>query len=117
MYLKKIIKNKKIIFFDIKCISYLPVWRNNLNYIHSKPSLLLNCGYGKGYSVLDIVNLFKKMNKNIIIKYAKRRPGDVAQVYADTKKSIKLLKWRPKHNNLKLILKSAFKWEKKIKKS
>ena len=33
------------------------------------------------------------------------------------KKSIKLLKWRPKYNNLKLILKSAFKWEKKIKKS
>ena len=31
----------------------------SLNYIHSKPSLLLNCGYGKGYSVLDIVNLFK----------------------------------------------------------
>ena len=89
----------------------------SLNYIHTKPSLLLNCGYGKGYSVLDIVNLFKKMNKNIIIKYAKRRPGDVAQVYADTKKSIKLLKWRPKYNNLKLILKSAFKWEKKIKKS
>jgi len=89
----------------------------SLNYIHTKPSLLLNCGYGKGYSVLDIVNLFKKMNKNTIVKYTKRRPGDVSQVYADTKKSIKLLKWRPKYNNLKLILKSAFKWEKKIKKS
>ena len=42
-YLKKIIKNKKIIFFDIKCISYLPVWRKNLNYIHSNSS-----GYGGG---------------------------------------------------------------------
>ena len=43
LYLKKIIKNKKIIFFDIKCISYLPVWRNNLNYIHSN-----SAGYGGG---------------------------------------------------------------------
>ena len=43
LYLKKIIKNKKIIFFDIKCISYLPVWRKNLNYIHSNSS-----GYGGG---------------------------------------------------------------------
>ena len=33
------------------------------------------------------------------------------------KKSIKLLKWRPKYNNLKLILKSAFKWKKIKKKS
>ena len=43
LYLKKIIKNKKIIFFDIKCISYLPVWRKNLNYIYSNSS-----GYGGG---------------------------------------------------------------------
>jgi len=43
LYLKKIIKNKKIIFFDIKCNSYLPVWRKNSNYIHSNSS-----GYGGG---------------------------------------------------------------------
>ena len=75
-------------------------------------SIILNCGYGKGYSVLNIVNIFKKMNKNLTINFAKRRPGDIAQVYADIKKLKKILKWKPKYNDLKKILKSAFKWEK-----
>ena len=52
------------------------------------------------------------MNKNLTINFAKRRPGDIAQVYADIKKLKKILKWKPKYNDLKKILKSAFKWEK-----
>jgi len=87
----------------------------SLNYIniHSK-SLILNCGYGKGYSVLDIVNIFKKMNKKIKIIFTKRRPGDVSQIYANTQRIKKKLKWKPKFNDLKKIIKSAIKWEKKI---
>ena len=85
----------------------------SLSHINAKSkSIVLNCGYGKGYSVLDIVNIFKKMNKKLIIQFAKRRPGDIAQVYADIKKLKTILKWKPKHNDLKKILKSAFKWEK-----
>jgi UDP-glucose 4-epimerase len=85
----------------------------SLSQINAKSkSIVLNCGYGKGYSVLDIVNIFKKMNKKLIIQFAKRRPGDIAQVYADIKKLKKILKWKPKYNDLKKILKSAFKWEK-----
>ena len=85
----------------------------SLSHINAKSkSIVLNCGYGKGYSVLDIVNIFKKMNKKLIIQFAKRRPGDIAQVYADIKKLKKILKWKPKYNDLKKILKSAFKWEK-----
>ena len=87
----------------------------SLKYINTKSkSLILNCGYGKGYSVLDIVNIFKKMNKKVAINFTKKRPGDVAKVYADIKKIKKILKWKPKHNNLKEIIKSAFKWEKII---
>ena len=52
--------------------------------------------------VKKVKSYLRKMNKNTIVNYAKRRPGDVSQVYADTKKSIKLLKWRPKYNNLKI---------------
>ena len=77
-------------------------------------SLILNCGYGKGYSVLDIVNIFKKKNNKLIIDYKKRRPGDVAEVYSDTKKFRKILKWKPKFNNLNKIIGSAIKWEKKL---
>ena len=64
-----------------------------LKYINDKSkSLILNCGYGKGYSVLDIVKILKKINKKLIIYYLPKRSGDIAQVYANTKKFQKLLK-------------------------
>jgi UDP-glucose 4-epimerase len=87
----------------------------SLKYINTKSkSLILNCGYGKGYSVMDIVNIFKKINKKLIINITKKRPGDVASVYADVQKIKKVLKWKPKNNDLRKILKSAFKWERII---
>ena len=89
----------------------------SLNYINLKSkSVILNCGYGKGYSVLDIINIFKRMKKKLIIEFTERRPGDVAKVYADTRKIKKILKWKPRYNNLNKILKSAFKWEKSLSK-
>ena len=81
----------------------------------NQKSFVLNCGYGKGYSVKQIVDIFKKIKKSVDVQYQKRRPGDIAQVYANTKKFKKILKWRPKFNNIKLIIQSAIKWEKKLK--
>ena len=74
-------------------------------------SLILNCGYGKGYSVLDVINVFKKVKKNVLTIYSNRRSGDVAEVFADVKKMKKILKWKPKYNNMSKIIKSAIKWE------
>ena len=86
-----------------------------LNYLNNnKKSFILNCGYGKGYSVQQIVNIFKKIKKGVGIQYQKRRPGDIAQVYANAKKFKKILRWKPKYNNIKLIIKSAIRWEKKL---
>ena len=82
----------------------------------NQKSFVLNCGYGKGYSVKQIVDIFKKIKKGVDVQYQKRRPGDIAQVYANTKKFQKILKWRPKYNNIKLIIQSAIKWEKKLNK-
>ena len=81
----------------------------------NQKSFILNCGYGKGYSVKQIVDIFKKIKKFTDVQYQKRRPGDIAQVYANTKKFKNILKWRPKYNNIKLIIQSAIKWEKKLK--
>ena len=84
-----------------------------LKYINTKSkSLTLNCGYGKGYSVLDIVKILKKINKKLIINFEPRRAGDVAQVYAETKKFKKIFKWQPKFNNINKIVNSAIAWEK-----
>jgi len=86
-----------------------------LFFLNKKKSLILNCGYGKGYSVLDIVKNFRNMiNKKITIKFKTRRPGDVDNVYANTNKLYRILKWKPKYNNIKTILKSSINWEKKI---
>jgi len=90
----------------IKGIDYL---------IKNKKSFTLNCGYGKGYSVLQIANKFKKIKKNIQINFMNKRPGDIAQVYSDTKKFKKLLKWKPKYNDINKIIKSAISWEVKLK--
>ena len=84
------------------------------NIIHKKKSLVLNCGYGKGYSVKEIVDFFKKIKKNVIVRYQKKRRGDVAQIYANISKLRKTLNWKPRYNNINLILKSAIKWEKKL---
>ena len=83
-----------------------------LKYINKESkSLILNCGYGKGYSVLDILKIFKKIKKKLIINYKSRRPGDVAKVYSNTKKLNNILGWKPKNNNINKIIKSAIKWE------
>ena len=80
----------------------------------SKKSLILNCGYGKGYSVKEIVEIFKKIKKGVVVRYRKKRIGDVAQIYSNNSKLKKILKWKPKFNNIRTILKSAIKWEKKL---
>lgn len=81
---------------------------------NNKKSFILNCGYNKGYSVLQIVKIFKKIKKNLKIIFSNKRPGDVAQVFADTKKFKKLLKYKAKYNDINKIIKSAIKWEKKL---
>ena len=86
-----------------------------LKYINkNSKSLILNCGYGQPYSVLDIANIFKIKKKNTQIRFKKRRPGDIAEVYSNTKKINKILKLKVKYDNLENILDSAYKWEKKI---
>ncbi len=90
----------------VKCLDYL---------IKKRKSLLINCGYGVGYSVLSIVKLFqKKINKTIRIKFIKKRKGEISVSYANINKMKKILKWKPKNNKIEHILKSSIKWEKKI---
>ena len=86
-----------------------------MNYLKKeKKSFIVNCGYGKGYSVKEVASIFKKNIKNLSIKYKERRPGDIAQIYSSTNKFKRLFKWKPRYNNINKIIKSAIDWEKKI---
>ena len=81
----------------------------------TKKSITINCGYGIGRSVLDVVKTFVRCSKkNIKIVVKKRRKADLSQIIADNSKLKKYLNWKPKFNNLTLMVKSSIKWEKKI---
>ncbi|SDN93929.1 UDP-glucose 4-epimerase GalE [Acetanaerobacterium elongatum] len=72
--------------------------RGHLNAVEyglkHKGSEAINLGTGKGSSVLEIVEAFKKASgRDIPVKFAPRRPGDIATCYADTAKAKKLLGW------------------------
>lgn len=80
-----------------------------------KKSVILNCGYGSGISVLKAVNSFIKFSKKkVIIQYKNKRPGDLASSTANNQKLKKFISWKPKYNNLKKIVLSCIKWEKKL---
>lgn len=80
-----------------------------------RKSFLINCGYGKGKSVLEIANLFKKnINKHTKIKFQKARKGEIVTSYSNTEKMKKVLKWKPKYNDINLIFKHTISWEKKL---
>lgn len=79
----------------------------------NQPGLhIYNLGSGKGYSVLEIIKAFEKAS-GVTIPYivCARRKGDVAECYADTKKSERELGWKVKHN-IDDIMYNAWKWQK-----
>lgn len=83
----------------------------------TKKSIILNCGYGKGVSVIQAAKAFVKYSrKKINLIYEKRRPGDLASSIASNKKIKKYIKWRPKYNNLSTIVRTCIKWESKLTK-
>ena len=76
---------------------------------------MFNCGYGNGYSVLDVVNTANKIYQNkVIFKFSNRRSGDVEKLIANTSKILNHIDWKPKYNDLNEIINSSIKWEKKI---
>jgi len=78
-------------------------------------SIVLNCGYGKGFSVLEVINEFKKFTKNkVIINLKKRRKGDMSKIIANVSKMKKIIIWKPKFNILNKMVKSCIEWEKKL---
>ncbi len=60
---------------------------------------IFNLGLGKGISVMDIIKIFEKTNKQIIdVNYKSRRSGDVDKLFADVSQAYEKLNWRPKKN-------------------
>jgi UDP-glucose 4-epimerase len=78
-------------------------------------SVVLNCGYGVGISVNQVVDGFIKYSKKKVnVMILKKRPADIVTSIANVDKLKKFIKWKPKYKNLNKIIKSCLKWEKKI---
>ncbi len=75
---------------------------------------ILNCGYGYGFSVKEILKRFNSISKNKIkFKIGKRRKSDIVISISNPKKLIKLTNWKPEYNDLSHLLKSSLDWYKK----
>lgn len=75
-------------------------------------SVVLNCGYGRGHSVLEIVRAVESASGVAIpMVEAARRPGDAIKLIADARKIKRVLGWAPRHDNIESIVADALSWE------
>jgi len=75
-------------------------------------SLTLNCGYGRGYSVRQVIDTVREVTgKEFTVREAPRRPGDAASVVARADRVRELLGWQPAHDDLEEIVAAAVDWE------
>lgn len=76
-------------------------------------SQVLNCGYGHGFSVREVLTRVKEVTgKDIKVIDSPRRPGDPASLTAKADRIQSVIGWKPKYDDLNLIIKSAYEWEK-----
>jgi UDP-glucose 4-epimerase len=78
-------------------------------------SATLNCGYGRGFSVLEVIETVKRVSGvDFKVEVAARRAGDPAQIVAAADRARATLKWQPKFDDLETIVTHALAWERKL---
>jgi len=84
-----------------------------LRYLRSGgASEVYNCGYSKGYSVLQVIAAVKRVSgRDFQVRRSERRPGDPPVLIADAGKIRARLGWRPRHDDLESMVAQALAWE------
>jgi UDP-glucose 4-epimerase len=87
-----------------------------LNKSNNEKLEIFNLGTGNGYSILNVIETFEKVN-NVKLNYklSNRRAGDVISIFANNEKAKRILEWSPKYS-LEEMLITAWEWEKKVNK-
>lgn len=84
---------------------------------HGGESLVMNCGYGRGYSVLEVVEVVKRVSgKDFSVRICPRRPGDPARIVAGAERIRERLGWVPRYDDLETIVTQALAWEDRLAK-
>jgi len=78
-------------------------------------SSTFNCGYGRGFSVIEVLNAVDRVaNVSIERRIEPRRAGDPPKLISDNSAILAALPWRPKHDDLDQIIADAWAWERKL---
>lgn len=79
-------------------------------------SATLNCGYGRGFSVLEVIAAVKQVSGvDFPVAHAPRRPGDPARIVAACERARAVLGWQPQLDDLAAIVSHALAWERKLR--
>ncbi len=77
-----------------------------------KTSHVMNCGYGRGYSVLEVYDAVDRVTNSKLVRVLEgRRAGDPDALIADNSRILATLPWRPQHDDLDAIVRDAMAWE------
>ena len=75
-------------------------------------SLVVNCGYGHGYSVSEVIETVRKVSgKPVEARFAPRRAGDPVTIVANSDRIRSQLGWQPRHDDLASIVDHSLRWE------
>jgi UDP-glucose 4-epimerase len=78
-------------------------------------SLVCNCGYGHGFSVLEVIETVKRVSGvDFPVELAGRRPGDPAAIVAANDRIRAAFGWTPRHDDLETIVRQALDWERRL---
>jgi UDP-glucose 4-epimerase len=78
-------------------------------------STTLNCGYGRGYSILEVIEAVRRAaGRDFAVRVGPRRAGDPASIVADAARIRDVLAWRPAFNDLDTIVTHALAWERNL---
>ncbi|WP_088348663.1 MULTISPECIES: UDP-glucose 4-epimerase GalE [Rhodomicrobium] len=91
-------------------------WQALLHLRAGGDNLVLNCGYGRGYSVLKVIDTIKHVSGvDFDVRFSPRRAGDPAELVAGIHRIHEWLPaWRPQFEDLELIVEHALNWERKL---
>jgi UDP-glucose 4-epimerase len=82
---------------------------------HPDENLVMNCGYGKGLSVLEVLDAVDRhTNRPLKRVMGGRRAGDSPELVAANARLLATLAWRPRYDDINVIVRDALEWERKL---